>query len=141
VLFGTGAALELTQRVEEAQPKSSAAIASADPKQILKTTKTIYFVSKTMFLTVDTLERALLAQKEWAKLGLTIVGDQRVADVIVEVDRPLFTYVHTFVVTDKRTSIVLGTGKQTAWDGTIASEGLAKDLVKVFAEAKGVGKK
>lgn len=141
VLLGSGAALELPQKAEEAAPKSSAAIASAEPKQILKGAKTIYFNSKTMFLTVDTLERALAGEKEWGKLGLTIVGDMRVADVVVEVDRPLFTYVHTFVMTDKRTSIVLGTGKQTAWDGTIASGGLAKEIVKIFAEAKGVGKK
>jgi hypothetical protein len=75
-------------------------------------------------------------QKDWEKLGLTIVQDPRVADLLIELDRPLFTYVHTFVISDKRTTIVLGSGKVTAFDGTIASGGLAKDIVKIFSAAR-----
>jgi len=56
--------------------------------------------------------------------------------LIIELDRPLFTYVHTFVISDKKTSIVLGSGKVTAFDGTIASGGLAKDIVKIFSDAR-----
>lgn len=119
-----------------AVPQSSAAIAGSDPKQILEKARTIYIHSKTAFLTVDTLDRALVRQKEWDKLGLTIVQDPRVADLFIELDRPLFTYVHTFVIVNKKTSIVLGSGKVTAFDGTIASGGLAKDIVKIFALAR-----
>lgn len=75
-------------------------------------------------------------QKDWDKLGLTLVQDPRVADLLIEIDRPLFTYVHTFVISDKRTTIVLGSGKVTAFYGTIASGGLAKDIVKIFAVAR-----
>jgi hypothetical protein len=117
-------------------PQSSAAIAEAKPKQILKNAKTISIRSKTSFLTVDTLDRALVLQKDWDKLDLTIVQDQRVADLLIEIDRPLFTYIHTFVIIDKKTSIVLGSGKVTAFDGTIASGGLAKDIVKIFADER-----
>jgi len=136
VALGSGAALQLPQALNAAVPKSSAEVASADPKQILKDAKTVYLESKTLFLTVDTVDRDLLLQKEWTKLGLTIVSDKRVADVVIEIDRPLFTYVHTFVALDKRTSILLGSGKQTAFDGTIASGGLAKQIVKLFADAR-----
>jgi hypothetical protein len=108
----------------------------ADPKQLVKSARTIFIHSKTSFLTVDTLDRALALQKEWPQLELTIVQDQRVADLLIEIDRPLFTYVHTFVITDKKTSIVLDSGKVTAFDGTIASGGLAKDIVKFFAAAR-----
>jgi Trypsin-like peptidase domain len=134
--LGSGAALQLPQKLDAEVPKSSAAIASANPREILKNAKTIYIHSKTAFLTVDTVDRALTMQKDWDKLGLTIVGEERVADLIVEIDRPLFTYVHTFVISDKKTTIVLGSGKQTAFDGTIASGGLAKDIVKIFATAR-----
>jgi hypothetical protein len=48
----------------------------------------------------------------------------------------LFTYVHTFVIVDKKTSVVLGSGKVTAFDGTIASPDLAKNIVKIFADAR-----
>jgi hypothetical protein len=136
IALGSGAALALPQALNAQGPKSSAAIASADPKQILKEVKTVYLHSKTMFLTVDTVDRDLLLEKDWGKLGLTIVSDRQVADVVIEIDRPVFTYVHTWVMTDKRTSIVLGSGKQTAYDGTIASGGLAKQIVNLFAEQK-----
>src|SRR5208283_3141953 len=117
-------------------PQSSAAIVGFDAKQILKDARTIYIHSKTSFLTVDTLDRALAMEKDWPKLALTIVQDKRVADLLIEIDRPLFTYVHTFVVVDKRTSIVLASGKVTAFDGTIASGGLAKDIIKIFSAAR-----
>jgi hypothetical protein len=115
---------------------SSAAIAGTDPKQILKDARTIFIWSKTTFLTVDTLERALTKEKDWPKLGLTIVKDQRVADLLIAVDRPLFTYIHTFTLSDKKTSILLGSGQVTAFDGTIASGGLADDIVKIFSAVR-----
>jgi hypothetical protein len=134
--LGSGAALQMPAQQAALVPQSSAAIAGVDPKQILKNAKTIFISSKTAFLTVDTVDRALVQQKDWDKLGLTIVTDARLADLYIVFDRPLFTYYHTFVITDKRTSVLLGSGKVTAFDGTIASGGLAKDIVKIFSDAR-----
>jgi hypothetical protein len=136
VALGSGSSLQMPAKQMADVPQSSAAISNADPKQLVKSARTIFIHSKTSFLTVDTLDRALALQKEWPQLELTIVQDQRVADLLIEIDRPLFTYVHTFVITDKKTSIVLDSGKVTAFDGTIASGGLAKDIVKFFAAAR-----
>lgn len=133
IALGQGASLELPSKAAASIPQSSEAIANSNPKLALKNAKTVFIHSKTSFLTVDTLDRALALQKDWPKLGLTIVADQRVADLLIEIDRPLFTYVHTFVLLDKKTSIVLASGKVTAFDGTIASDGLAKNIVKIFA--------
>jgi len=136
VALGSGAALQLPAQQAAAVPQSSAAVVTSNPRDLLKNAKTVWIHSKTSFLTVDTLDRALTREKDWDKLGLMIVADPRVADLYIEIDRPLFTYVHTFVIEDKRTSIVLGSGKVTAFDGTIASGGLAKDIVKIFAAAR-----
>ena len=136
IALGSGSALQMPARAAADIPQSSAAIVGFDAKQILKDARTIYIHSKTSFLTVDTLDRALAMEKDWPKLALTIVQDKRVADLLIEIDRPLFTYVHTFVVVDKRTSIVLASGKVTAFDGTIASGGLAKDIIKIFSAAR-----
>ncbi len=133
IALGQGASLELPSKAAASIPQSSEAIANSNPKLALKNAKTVFIHSKTSFLTVDTLDRALALQKDWPKLGLTIVADQRVADLLIEIDRPLFTYVHTFVLLDKKTSIVLASGKVTAFDGTIASDGLAENIVKIFA--------
>jgi S1-C subfamily serine protease len=136
IALGSGALLQMPVQQAAEIPQSSAAIAGSDPKQILKNARTIQISSKTSFLTVDTLVRALMLEKDWDKLGLTIVSDRRVADLFIEIDRPLFTYVHTFVILDKKTTIVLGSGKVTAFDGTIASGSLAKDIVKIFSAAR-----
>ena len=103
---------------------------------MVKNARTIFIMSKMAFVTVDTLDRALGMQKEWPKLELTIVQEQRDADLVVEMDRPLFTCVHTFVVSDERTSIVLEVGKVTAFDITIASGGIAKELVQFLTAAR-----
>ena len=136
VPLGSGASLQLPSKLAADVPQSSAAIANANPKQILRNAKTVFIRSKTAFLTVDTLDRALALQKEWPKLGITIVQDERVADVLINIDRPLFTYVHTFVLVDKRTSVILNSGKVTAFDGTIASDGIAKQIIKTFLVAR-----
>jgi hypothetical protein len=136
IALGSGASLQMPDKLAAAIPQSSSAIAGSDPKQILRNAKTIFIHSKTSFLTVDTLDRALALQKDWPKLGLTIVQDRRVADLFIEIDRPLFTYVHTFVIVDKKTSIVLDSGKVTAFDGTIASGRIAKDIVKIFSAVR-----
>jgi hypothetical protein len=135
-LLGSGAELQMPAQRAAAVPQSSAAIAGANPKQILHDAKTVYISSKTSFITVDTVDRALTEQKGWDKLGLIIVSDPRVADLFITFDRPLFTYYHTFVITDKRTTIVLGSGKVTAFDGTIASAPLAKQIVEIFSAAR-----
>ncbi len=136
VALGSGASLQMPAKFAADVPQSSAALAGSDPKQILKDSRTIFIRSKTSFLTVDTLDRALALQKDWPKLGLTIVQDQRVADLLIEIDRPLFTYIHTFIIVDKRTTIVLGSGKVTAFDGTLASDTIAKEIIKIFAAAR-----
>ena len=139
--LGSGSSLQMPPKQMADVPQSSAAISNADPRELVKSAKTIFIHSKTSFLTVDTLDRALAREKIWPQLGLTIVQDQRVADLLLEIDRPLFTYVHTFVIIDKKTSIVLDSGKVTALDGTIASTGLAQDIVKFFAASRVPGGK
>ena len=134
--LGIGSALELPLKQRAAEPQSSAVLDGVSVKTLIQNAHTVVITSKTAFLTVDTVDKALLAQKDWEKLGLTIVKDERVADMRIEFDRPLFTYVHTFVISDKKTSAVLGSGKVTAFDGTIASGRLSKEIVKILAEAK-----
>jgi hypothetical protein len=133
--LGSGALLHPPKETNAA-PGTSSEIAGKQPKKLMRDARTVYLHSKTSFLTIDTLQRALLANKQWKDLNLVIVGDPKLADLVIEVDRPLFTYVHTFVLSDRKTTIVLGSGKQTAFDGTIASSGLAKDIVKILASAR-----
>ena len=135
-ILGSGALLKTPAQTAALLPSNSSDVGQLSKEQLITRAKTVYLHSKTSFLTIDTLQRALLANKQWNTLGLTIVEDPRLADLKIEVDRPLFTYVHTFVLSDNKTTVVLGSGKQTAFDGTIASTGLAKDIVAILAPVR-----
>jgi hypothetical protein len=134
--FGSGATLQLLAQPAETAPQPSAAVANTDPKQIIKNAKTIYVHSKTAFLTVDMLDHALRQQEDWPDLGLTIVEDRSAADLLIEVDRVVFTNVHTYVLTDRKTSIVLGSGNVSAFNGIIASGPMAKEIVDILSAAR-----
>jgi hypothetical protein len=141
VALGGGAALQMP--AGHPTP-SSAAIASANPQEILRAAKTLVIATRTMYFTPDTLAKALANQKTFPALGMMVVTDQRLADLQVLIDRPLFTYTFTYSVTDAKTSLLLDSGKVTAVDGSAAAGKIAKQLVgkwekvrKTEAEAKG----
>ncbi len=112
----------------------------------IKNARTIHINSGTQFLTVSTLERALMKQKTWDQLGLNIVGNGSYADLEIEVHRLVFTHIHTYVLTDKRTGIVLASGRVRAFDGVVASGPMAEQIVKILsaprlaARAAGAGR-
>jgi len=137
IAFGSGATLQLlSPQQADTVPQPGASAANADPKQILKNAKTVYVHSKTMFITVEVMDLALTQQKEWPDLGLTIVQDASLADLLIEVSRVKFTNVHTFVLSDKKTSIVLNSGNEIALNGDIASRSLAKDIIEILSAAR-----
>jgi len=131
--LGSGAALQMP--ASRPSP-SSAAVAASNAQDILRTARTLNIVSRSMYFTPDSLEKALAGQKGFEGLGLMIVKDRRVADLLITVDRPLFTYTFTYSVTDLKTSIVLDSGKVTAIDGGAAAARIAKQLVTKWEKAR-----
>ena len=133
LVFGSGAALQMP--VNRPSP-SSAVIASANPQDILRTAKTLNIATRSMYFTPETLEKELVKQKDFEKLGLMVIKDMRLADLLISIDRPLFTYTFTYSVTDSKTSIVLDSGKVTAIDGGAAAGKIAKQLVSKWVKIR-----
>jgi hypothetical protein len=115
----------------DAQPS-----AVAEPNEAIKSARTIGIESKTVFLKTVTLERALMMQKDWDKLNLSIVGEPGTTDLKIDVDRLPFTHIHTYVLTDRRTGIVLAAGRVRDIDGIVASGPMAEKIVKIFSAAR-----
>lgn len=109
---------------------------ASSPAEIMRAAKTIFITSMTVFLKPDQLENELRKQAEFAAMELMIVKDARVADLQIDLDRPLFTYTFTFSVSNPETSIVLTTGKVTAFDGNFAAPKIAKEILKRLQEAR-----
>jgi S1-C subfamily serine protease len=131
--LGSGVALQMP--ASRPSP-STAAVVTSSAQGILRAARTIHIASRSMYFTPDSLEKALAGQKGFESLGLVIVKDMRVADLLITVDRPLFTYTFTYSVTDPRTSRVLDSGKVTAIDGGAAGARIAKQLVNKWAKAR-----
>jgi hypothetical protein len=126
-MLGSGKHLRLP--APEAPP-SSAALANTDAGERMRSMKTIHIRSNTTFFEPEQLQHELQKRPEFVAWKIHIVGDERVADALIVIDRPLFTFIHTFSLTDKKTSIILASGKLTAWDGNAAAPRLAKEIIK-----------
>jgi hypothetical protein len=138
--------LQLTQAAQEPVEEYPLTAADLDPDQILKRARTICIFSDTDFLSSATLSRALLKQKDWEKLGLSIVDSPRydnpritkprTAELQLQIDRVIFTHIHTYVLTDKATGVVLASGRVRAFDGVVASGPMAEQIVKILSSAR-----
>lgn len=64
-----------------------------------------------------------------------------VAETRIEIDRPFFTFTYTYKITDRKTGIVLATGKLNATDSNAAAQMLAERIVDEIRKARGETKK
>ncbi len=128
--LGDGNALRTPEPV---RPPNSAAIARADPAEMLRTAQTIFITSNTDFFEPVQLQNALSKRTEFTTWKMMVVDGWQagqLADITIEVDRPLFTYTFTYKIKDQKTSVILATGKITAFDGNLAAPELAKEIIK-----------
>lgn len=114
----------------EKGPATADRVGNADPERLLRLARTVFIHSATGLFKAETLDRALVRQKGLARLDLKLVKNSRLADLIILVDRPVFTYDFTFEVVDRETTIVLTNGKVVAFSGRLAAPKIAKKLVK-----------
>jgi hypothetical protein len=142
--------LHLAQDARQPVEEPLLAAADLDRSQVLKNARTIVICSETEFLTSATLDRALMRQTDWNKLGLSIVSDScfdnprsskpRPAELKLQVNRVIFTHIHTYVLTDKATGFVLASGQVRALDGVVAAGPMAEQIVKVLTASRLQGK-
>ena len=108
-----------------------------DPKSLLARARVIYITSETKFFKPVQLQGALRKRSEFDALQLSMVDAAfGGADVLIEIDRPIFTYYFTYKIIDRKTTVVLGAGKVTAFDGKFAAPLLARDIMKDFTAAQ-----
>lgn len=125
---------------EKLAAEESAKIAETNPRTLLSRAHTIYVYSDTSFFEEVQLQNALRKRDEMDPWQMAIVDgwDKRsVADIWIEVDRPLFTYDFTYQVIHRSTGVVLATGKVTAFDGNAAAPKLAQRIIEDIRQAKG----
>jgi hypothetical protein len=136
---------DLRKAAEEKRAAEEAAkIAETNPKTLLRNARVIYVNSDTTFFEEVELQNALRKRPEFETWQLAIVDGVRkrdVADIIIEIDRPLFTYDFTYQIINRSNGIVLATGKVSAFDGNFAAPMLAKRIIEEIKVARGESKK
>ena len=137
--------LELTHAAHPPAELPPLTAADLDRNQILRNARTIFICSETDFLSSATLSRALLGQKDWEKLDLSIIAGPRYADprskphsaeLQLQIDRVVFTHIHTYVLTERATGVVLAAGRVRAIDGVVASGPMAEQIVHILSAAR-----
>ena len=135
-VFGGNA--PIVQPVNPSGPELSRPIESRDPTQLLRSFRTVYIVSKTVWLKQDLMQQALMKEPALQAWGVAVVTDPTLADVRLSVDRVLFTWTWTYELVHQNTGIVLGTGKYNAIAGGAGADRIARGVVSRIAEARGV---
>jgi S1-C subfamily serine protease len=115
----------------EAAPEEQSA-----PALVLARARTLSVTSRTMFFTPFMLEKELLNNANFRELEINVLEGNRGGELLVSVDRPLFTYDFTYSLSDGHSGIVLATGKVTAIDGSHAAQGMARKLAEELARAR-----
>ena len=132
---------ELRKAAEEKRAAEEAArIEATSPKALLGHARILFISSNTTYFEAVQLENALRKRNEidgW-QIAMVDSWDKReVADTGIEIDRPFFTFTYTYKITDRKTGIVLATGKLNAIDSNAAAQMLAERIVDEIRKARG----
>ena len=82
-----------------------------DPGAIIRAARTVFIRSKTVFVKDSEVENALLKRAEFQAWGLRVTRDEAEADLIIEIERKVFTKRFVFTVVDPRSMTVVASGK------------------------------
>ena len=128
---------------EKLAAEEAARIAETSPKAILRRARIVYVDSNTSFFEAVQLQNALRKREEFDAWQMAIVDNwdkRNVADVLISIDRPLFTYTFTYKITGRSSGIVLAAGQVTAFDGNDAAPRLAQRIIEEMKVARGESK-
>jgi hypothetical protein len=111
-----------------------------NPSAILAAARTIFVRSNTVYVKRKAVESALHGRREFREYGLVVTKNETEADLILEIDRSLFTLEYPFTVIDRKTRIVVASGNVTSLFGTIAGK-ISSSIVKQFKSVHAPPKK
>ena len=103
------------------------------PASIMRDARTIY-VAPSEHVEKKYLEYKLHKYPELDDWGLMLVAEPSAADLVLTVDKTALNYI--FTITDRRTSVIVTSGKCVAVNGRLAADYLGKDIVKKIRDVR-----
>ena len=108
----------------------------SSPGALVREARTVY-VAPSEHVEKKYLEYKLGKYEELRDWGLVLVADPAAADLVITVDKTALNYI--FTLTDRRTSVIVTTGKCVAVNGRLAAEYLGKEIVKKIKDVRASG--
>lgn len=106
------------------------------PGSLIREAHTVY-VSQSEHIEKKYLEYKLGKYDELRDWGLMLVADPSAADLVITIDKTALNYI--FTITDRRTSVIITSGKCVAVNGRLAAEYLGKEIVKKIKDVRANG--
>ena len=106
------------------------------PGSLVREARTL-FVAESQHVEKKYLEYKLGKYNELRDWGYMLVADRDAADLVLTVEKTALNYI--FTLTDRRTSIIVATGKCVAVNGRLAAEYLGKEIVKKIRDVRASG--
>jgi hypothetical protein len=89
------------------------------PDDVLRSARTIFIRTKSVYFKPSTLENSLLQQDEFRQWGLAVTRDEAEADLVIEVGRKAFTTSFVYSVIVPQTQMVVASGRVNSIGGTV----------------------
>jgi hypothetical protein len=106
------------------------------PGSLIREARTVY-VAPSQHVEKKYLEYKLGKYDELRDWGLMLVADPAAADLVLTIDKTALNYI--FTLTDRRTSVIITSGKCVAVNGRLAAEYLGKEIVKKIKDVRASG--
>ena len=112
-----------------AQTAPQPAPARPDPYDALRSARTVFIRSKSVYFKAEALEQSLVNRGEFQDWGLAVTRYESDADLVIEVSRKLFTNRFLYNVIDRRANRVLLGGRVGSLGGTVEGQ-IADSFIK-----------
>lgn len=106
------------------------------PGALVREARTVYVVEN-RHVEKKYLEYKLGKYDELRDWGYVLVSDASMADLVITIDKTALNYI--FTLTDRRTSVIVTSGKCVAVNGRLAAEYLGKEIVKKIKDVRASG--
>jgi hypothetical protein len=106
------------------------------PGSLVREARTVY-VAENRHVEKKYLEYKLGKYDELRDWGYVLVADPSAADLVITIDKTALNYI--FTLTDRRTSVIVTSGKCVAVNGRLAAEYLGKEIVKKIKDVRASG--
>ena len=106
------------------------------PGSLIREARTVY-VAENRHVEKKYLEYKLGKYDELRDWGYVLVTDPSAADLVITIDKTALNYI--FTLTDRRSSVIVTSGKCVAVNGRLAAEYLGKEIVKKIKDVRASG--